>query len=154
MEAMGCRFLLFLGSVLRFAIASVAAGRSIRRLIHKHNAIKNSYVLVGGIIFEIVAPLFLFLFTWTLTGQNYLPLFVVLALVSITLILVSELAWLIVGTSNVPWGARLVWAEHEFQQTAPTANKVLLIFGATAILVFYPVYIGYGYFGDTFASPD
>lgn len=154
MEATVWRFLLFLGFGLGYLIASVAALASIGRLIRKHKAIKNSYFVVTRIVFEVVTPLFLFLFTWTLTGQNYLPLFVVLAVVSITLILVSELAWLIVGTSNVPSGVRLLWVQYEFQQNVPTANKVLQIFRAIAILIVYPAYIGYGYFGDTFASPD
>lgn len=154
MEPTIWRFLLFLGSELVFLIASFIAAALIGFLIIKNNAIKNSYVVSGALMFEVVTPLFLFLFLWILTGANYLPLFAVLAAVSIVLILASEFAWLVIGTRNIPWGAQLVWSQYEFQQSVPTLHKSLQIIGTVAIMIAYPAYIGYGYFGDAFANGD
>lgn len=154
MEPSVWRFLLFLGSELAFLAASIVVLALVGLLIIKNKAIKNGYMLTAAVALEIVTPVFLFVFVWILTGQNYLPLFAVIGIVSVALILAGELIWLILGARNVPWGAQVVWSQYEFQQSVPAIHKTLQAIGAVAIFVAFPAYIGYGYFGDAFASPD
>lgn len=153
MEPTISRFLLFLGSEFLFFVAAFAAAFVIGLLVLKNQALKGSYLVFAGLLMSFLTMLFLFLFIWILTGKSYLPLFTVLTSVSIVLILMVEFTWLIVGARNVPWVGQVIWTQYEFQQLVPTVNKVVQIAGGLAFIV-YPMYIGYGYFGEAFQSED
>src|ERR1043166_2638581 len=153
MEPTISRFMLFLGSELLFVVAAAAAMFVIGLLVIKKQALRGSYLVFAALLTSVVTLLFLFLFIWILTGKSYLSLFTVLAIVSIVLTLMIEFTWMIVGAHNVPWAGQIVWTQFEFQKSAPTVHKAVQI-AYTLVLIAYPVYIGYGYFGDAFKSED
>jgi hypothetical protein len=153
MEPTVFRFILFLGLELLFIVASLFVMLPFMMNIIKNHTIKNEYATLIGLLATVISIVFMFLFMWILTGENYLWVFLVLAVISLILILIVELVWLIFSAGNVPWFGRIVWASYEFQKSVPNLNIFLQICAAL-ILVVYPVYIGLGYFGSAFGGED
>lgn len=144
---------MFLGSELLFLIVTMGLMLIIGMIILKKRTLKGHYIFLTGLILTVLSTLFLILFTRILTGEGHLWLFGAIAVVSIILLLLVELMWLILGGRDVPWVGRMIWTRYEFEQLAPTVNKILQLVGALT-LVIYPVYIGLGYFGDEFGGGE
>ena len=153
MEPTIWRFLLFLGSELLFLITIFAGMIILGIIIAKKRAIKSHYIFLVSLISTVLSTVFLILFTRILTGDGHLFVFGVIAVVSVILMLIVELMWLIFGGSDVPWVGRILWTNYEFQQLAPTVNKILQLISALTFVI-YPIYIGLGYFGDEFSRND
>lgn len=153
MEPTISRFVLFLGSELLFFIASISAMAVIGLLIINSQALKGRHLLFWGLLSNVIGLLFLVLFVWILTGKSHIALFAVLTVISIALIALVEIASLCLVARNVPWVGQIMWGQREFQELAPTVDKLAKI-AAIVVMIVYPVYIGYGYFGAKFRSED
>lgn len=153
MEPTISRFLLFIGSELLFCIATFLIIVPIGIMIMKNKALKNEYAIFIMILATIISTVFFILVTWILTGEHYFWLFMILAGTAIGSTFIVELLWLIFRPSNVPWFGRLLWAGYEFKELSPNISKFLQLCSALTLLVF-PIYIGFGYFGEAFGNND
>ncbi len=153
MEATVLRFLGFLGAELLFVVASAAIVMSVGLLVMKSGVIRGRYLLINALLSTIVLMLFLTFFLWILTGEGYAWFFLGILAVSIVLMGVVELVWLVFGEHNVPWAERAIWHAHELEALYPYIYKPVQ-YAAIVVLLIYPVYIGYLYFGEAFGSPE
>lgn len=153
MEPTVLRFVAFIFSGILFFIVVTAAATAWGYIIAKKGFITAHQVIFVGLIAVILNSVFLIFFTWILTGDGHPLLFGGIGIISVVMILLTELVWLIFGSSDIPWVGRMIWMQYESRELAPWASKILLGLSILAF-VFYPVYIGIGYFGNEFGSGD
>lgn len=114
--------------------------------VTKYQTLKNAAMIWSSFLLTFISNVFLFLFVWILTGENYIAVFAILLGLSLALMLLVELIWLLIGSQSVPWFARAVWAGYEFQQRARLLNKIIKGIGGVTVLVIFPLYVGLGFF--------
>jgi hypothetical protein len=153
MEPTISRFILFLFVYVLFTITSYMTVQKVHTIITKSNSIKNIHATYMVFMMTLISIVFLYVFLRILTGNNYILLFMLIFAASITVMLISGLVWNIFGPKNIQWFGVSVWMDLEFRVFHPKLYAFLQLL-STLIFIAYPIYIGIGYFGDAFASPE
>ncbi len=153
MEPTISRFILLLFAYVLFTVASYKAVVLVNKSISQSNSIKNKHAISIAFMTTLLSAVFMFIFLRILTGNNYFLLFMFIFVISISITFISEIFWIIFGSKNIQWFGVTVWMDFEFKVLHPKLNMFLQLL-QTLILIVYPVYIGIGYFGDAFESPE
>lgn len=153
MEPTILRFILLIAAEFLFIGSSLLSFVILGVLIMRTKTLKNEYALLFGFIATVVTIAFMMVFMKILTGEYYFTPFVIIFAASVILMMVMEFIWLIFGSTNISWFGTSVWAGYEFKNLHPKLN-VSMQLCSYAIFIIYPAYIGYGFFGDMFASVD
>jgi hypothetical protein len=127
--------------------------QKVHAIITKSNSIKNKHATHIVFMMTLVSIVFLYVFLRILTGNNYFLLFMLIFTASIAAMLISGLFWNVFGPKNLQWFGVSVWMDFEFKVFHPKLNMFLQLL-SILIFIAYPIYIGIGYFGDAFASPE
>ena len=113
--------------------------------------IPNSYVNLIVLLTTAVASTFMPLLSLIMTGKSYSLLFITLFITVFISIGIGDSIARALGQYKIRWYSRAIWAEVELRATHVGLSLSAVIISRGAVY-FYPVIIGYGYFGGIYSS--
>jgi hypothetical protein len=153
MEPSVWKFVLFVVIALAWAVSSFLTFIPFGVVSTRREQLKAGPLVATMFASEILTYGFLILILLVLTGSAHLELFLAMTAATIVGYTLSAFLWLIVERRDVPYVSVTVWAQRELKEHFPRAVATQQLLGLAPLLILI-VYIGIGYFGSAFASPD
>jgi hypothetical protein len=139
----------FMGFLVAYTVWLVAAYKINKKwqrdLISRKSLFSEEMTLLMSI-----PPVFVFI--WILSGFFNAKLVVLLFAAAHIGLAIRGILWALIGSPQVAWGARILWAGGEYGMKHPILMVAIMVFAFLVCFIIYPVVAGIIYFSHTVPS--